>query len=191
MTTSEYASIYLGTLGEDPTPLFLDTHPEAFEGAPVEAKMLVRFRQEDFPHLGRDTDGRFPRDEYFGEDGWPVDFPAHQRDLSADVRRYVQTGPSTWRSWDASRWTRARRNQLSFRTIYEQSARRALPTASPVLGPPAKRAPVASAPEVSTEAEPTEGHRRDRPRRDLFTSLEDVLARPDACYEPGATRQPV
>jgi len=120
MTTSIHASVYLGIPGEDPTPLFRDTHPEAFEGAPAHAVMLMRFRAEDFPHL-RPLPWRFPVDEYFGEDGWPVDFPQKERDLNEDVRRFIQTGPSRWRTWTEADWVDARARPLMFRVIYNDS----------------------------------------------------------------------
>jgi hypothetical protein len=117
---SRYSSVYLGIPGEDPTPVFRDTHPEAFEGALAQAVMLVRFRAEDFPHL-RPLSWRFPVDEYFGEDGWPVDFPAGERDLNEDVRRSVQVCPTRWRAWTTADWNDARACALTFRVIYNDS----------------------------------------------------------------------
>lgn len=69
----------------------------------------VTFRREDWPHLADDL----PLTLYFGEDGWPLDFPKERKHLGEGVKAFVQTSvPLGWR-WHLDcpeEWERAERD---------------------------------------------------------------------------------
>lgn len=90
------------------TPVFRDLSPNAHRW-PVGAVFSVAYQEKDWPHLKN----VLAPVVFFGEDGWPLDFPAEKKRLGAEVRAYVQTDvPRGWR-WHLDtpeQWERAERN---------------------------------------------------------------------------------
>lgn len=104
-------SIYLGS-SEDPQPIFRD---EAADGAswPEGAALAVTFTKERFGHLA--CGDQLPRTDFFGGDGWPLDFDAGRKAILPDaLKRGFQVHPWGWRRWDAWTWLRAQQCPLRF-----------------------------------------------------------------------------
>ncbi len=102
-------SIYLGDPSSDPPPVWREDAPDAFkwpEGA-VFAVVFVRPDPVTFwwnSHYGDVASFT----EFFGEDGWPVAFPADKRDLAERLRRELQAAIHDWRGWEQHEWESVR-----------------------------------------------------------------------------------
>jgi hypothetical protein len=97
--TSVYAHLYLGNAASDPSPVFRDLSPTRSPGGawPPGAAFAVSLKNDDGSTFL----------EYFGQDGWPLDFPAEFKRFALVVKRELQVYPWPWRSFDDVAWRRA------------------------------------------------------------------------------------
>lgn len=108
---SKFAHIFLG--GEhDPKPVFRDEVPDAFAW-PEGAVMAVTFTEEQFSGLSIQARARESRTEFFGEDGWPIEFGSDRKlRLAEGMKLEFQVFPWGWRSmgdrdWSDAEWDQA------------------------------------------------------------------------------------
>ncbi len=96
MTTSRYSHLYPGNPETDPAPVYRDLSPHGVQGAdgailpwPNGAVFAVVLTPDDIARAGGSAERA--RCEFFGLDGWPLDFPTPSDRLS--MRLLAQLRP--------------------------------------------------------------------------------------------------
>lgn len=100
-------SAYLGDPSQgDPTPVFRDEASDA-ETWPEGAAFKVVFMETGcrFSYI-LEIRKLLPATEFYGADGWPVDFPADKKHLHVYIKEELQVCPSGWRQWTEWAWNR-------------------------------------------------------------------------------------
>lgn len=91
-------SVFLGA-GEGPDPVWRDEAEDA-ESWPEGAAFKLVFTREICGDVAYD----FPCTEFYGADGWPVDFPEERKHLSDLVKEDFQVLPRLWRTYHERAW---------------------------------------------------------------------------------------
>ena len=99
---SKFAHLYLGTPGADPVPVFRDLQPDCLpDGTSWEEGAVFAVWFDGDRHPEKRTMGSPHVDvwEFFGEDGWPLNFPEDCKVPEPSFLREFQVFPYGWRAW--------------------------------------------------------------------------------------------
>ncbi len=119
--TSKYSACYIGD--GDPSPVYVDLSPAGVHlsdgsvvGWPAGARFAVELRP--FSEEVRVPKARL---EFFGSDGWPLNFPQDLRDLGDSVKVEFQTWDWGWAEWRHSSIARLKTDELWLRRLRLES----------------------------------------------------------------------